>query len=308
MASTFTMKPIGIVHSCYPEKFGIPRQPGLVSAAKAHIEMLPPYNQIDAFRGLEDFSHVWVLFLFDKTQREEFVPMVRPPRLGGDKKLGVFATRATYRPNSIGLSVIKFVGIRHPQNGVLFIDLEGVDLLDKTPVLDIKPYLPYADQVPNALGGFAPEKPEQLIAVTFSPEAQSRVTQEIGRTHITELQDLIADTLKTDIRPAYKKGTEDGKEYGLAVHHLYVRWKFVDTHNILVFEVKDRKKHEAERKEQQQQREEGQEGVVGTSNKRKKSCNDSRVSIHHSNSVSVSSSSVSIDNHDCFSGGGDSCE
>jgi len=126
MADSISMKPIGIVHSCYPEKFGIPRQPGLVSAAKAHIEMLPPYNQIDAFRGLEDFSHVWVLFLFDKTQREEFVPMVRPPRLGGDKKLGVFATRATYRPNSIGLSVIKFAGIRHPQNGVLFIDLEGL--------------------------------------------------------------------------------------------------------------------------------------------------------------------------------------
>src|SRR5207248_218825 len=125
MQQSYSMKPIGRVHSCYREKFGIPRQPGLVQSARGYIEMLPPFNQPDAFRGIEEFSHIWVLFLFDKTHREEFVPLVRPPRLGGDKKVGVFATRSTYRPNSIGMSVVTFVRVRHPQAGMLFIDIEG---------------------------------------------------------------------------------------------------------------------------------------------------------------------------------------
>ncbi len=157
--------PIGVVHSCYKTKFGIPRQPGLVTAATGVIEMLPPYNHRDAFRGLEDFSHVWITFVFHLHQRETWSPLVRPPRLGGNIKMGVFATRSTFRPNNIGLSVVRLACVDTSVPGHVLLhlvslspsaryskpDQVGLDLVDGTPVLDVKPYLPYAGAVPLSI-------------------------------------------------------------------------------------------------------------------------------------------------------------
>ncbi len=144
----FRFAPIGIVRSCFREKFGIPRQPGLAPAARATLELLPPHNQPAAVRGLEDFSHVWLVFVFHGVPASRWQPTVRPPRLGGNRRLGVFATRSPFRPNPIGLSVVALDRIVTGQ-GRVALHLSGVDVLDGTPVLDIKPYLPYADRVPD---------------------------------------------------------------------------------------------------------------------------------------------------------------
>jgi len=183
--------PIATVSSCYRTKFGIPRQPGLVSSAVGEIIMLPPYNQREAFRGIEAFSHIWVTFLFHLTQRSTWSPLVRPPRLGGNVKVGVFGTRATHRPNSIGLSVVRLLGV-DSSPGRVALRVSGLDLVDGTPVLDIKPYLPYADIVPEATSGFAPIPPPPKLAVMFSPSVQAKLTDMlIRRPHFQSLVEQI---------------------------------------------------------------------------------------------------------------------
>ena len=164
----FSFEPVGVIHSCFKEKFGIPRQPGLAPDARAVLELLPPYNRAEAVRGLEGFSHVWLSFIFHACLGEPWKPTVRPPRLGGNRRLGVFATRSTHRPNPIGLSAVELEKIEAAPGRVL-LHLKGVDLLDGTPVLDIKPYLPYSDNIPGALGGFAPEMPAAPFEVSFAP-------------------------------------------------------------------------------------------------------------------------------------------
>ncbi|MCW9025395.1 MAG: tRNA (N6-threonylcarbamoyladenosine(37)-N6)-methyltransferase TrmO, partial [Gammaproteobacteria bacterium] len=170
---SYKFEPVGVVQSCFKEKFGIPRQPGLIAEARASIKILPPYDRDEAFVGLDEFSHIWVLFIFHQCLRDTWKPTVRPPRLGGNKRVGVFASRSTHRPNSVGMSVVKLDNICRDHNG-LVLSISGVDLMEGTPVIDIKPYLPYADNITGATGGYAPAAPECQQHVTFTEQAQQQ--------------------------------------------------------------------------------------------------------------------------------------
>jgi len=214
--------PIAIIHSPYKEKFAVPRQPGLVPSAKAELEILPPYNDINAFLGLEAFSHLWLVFVFHKNrQQEQFSPTVRPPRLGGNKRMGVFATRSPSRPNPIGLSLVEFHGIKQ-YNGKIFLQLSNIDLVDETPIIDIKPYIPYADAKPQALAGFAQQSPEPVMKVVFSDQALQRLSQ--VEQDYPELQQLIIEVLQQDPRPAYKKNKPDAKVYAVHLSDFNISW------------------------------------------------------------------------------------
>lgn len=217
---TFTFEAIGIIHSPYREKFGIPRQPGLV-AAEATLELLPPYNRAEAVRGLEEFSHIWLSFVFHAIRQQEWRPMVRPPRLGGNRRVGVFASRSTHRPNPLGLSVVELTGI-DTEAGRVVLRLKGADLLDGTPVLDIKPYIPYADSITDARAGFAPEAPARL-EVVFTPSAQQQCDMHAGQHR--GLEPLIREVLAQDPRPAYKPEDDAQREYGVALYDLNVRFR-----------------------------------------------------------------------------------
>jgi tRNA-Thr(GGU) m(6)t(6)A37 methyltransferase TsaA len=166
MNETFVFNPIGIVRSCFTEKFGIPRQPRLATAARATMEILSPYDQDEAFSGLDAFSHLWLVFVFHGIPKGKWRPTVRPPRLGGNRRTGVFATRSGFRPNAIGISAVVLEGIRR-HKGKLMVELSGIDLMDRTPVLDIKPYLPYADIIPEAVGGFAADPPRSSLSLNL---------------------------------------------------------------------------------------------------------------------------------------------
>jgi tRNA-Thr(GGU) m(6)t(6)A37 methyltransferase TsaA len=221
----FSFRAVGIIRSCFKEKFGIPRQPGLVPDARATLELLPPYNCPEALRGLEEFSHLWLLFVFHACPDNQQRTTVRPPRLGGNQRLGVFATRGTHRPNPIGLSVVELVAIRQ-ENSHWLLELKGADLLDGTPVLDIKPYLPYADSLPDARGGFADSAPPPSLRVDFSAEALACCRElEADR---PGLQALIEQILQYDPRPAYRKNQESARIYGLRLFDRDVRWQAGD--------------------------------------------------------------------------------
>ena len=222
----FTFNQIGVIHSCFKEKFGIPRQPGLVTEAKATLELLPPYNRAEAVRGLEEFSHVWVTFVFHACLTAEWKPTVRPPRLGGNKRIGVFATRSTHRPNPIGLSVVRLEKIAL-EHGKVILHLSGVDMLDGTPVLDIKPYLPYADRVQDATGGFAPEAPKLSFDVQFSEQAR-QLCQKI-KTPEMDIEELITQLLSHDPRPAYYGGDEARNRFGMRLLDYDVKWEIAGT-------------------------------------------------------------------------------
>ncbi|MGL4678266.1 MAG: tRNA (N6-threonylcarbamoyladenosine(37)-N6)-methyltransferase TrmO, partial [Plesiomonas shigelloides] len=177
---TLTLTPIGVIQSPYKEKFAVPRQPGLVQDGNGELRLLPPYNQPDAVRGLEQFSHIWLVFVFHQTQEQGWRPTVRPPRLGGNERLGVFATRSTFRPNPIGLSKVELRGIK-VHGGEVYLELGSLDLVDGTPILDIKPYLPYVDSEPEARAGFAQEAPQSDMQVLFSAAAEQVLQQEAHR-------------------------------------------------------------------------------------------------------------------------------
>ena len=208
------IEPIGIIHSCFKEKFGIPRQSGLVKSATATLELLPPYNVEEALRGIEEFSHLWIVFAFHKSITKKFQPMVRPPRLGGNSRKGVFATRAPFRPNPIGLSVVELESVKGTS-----LELAGGDFLDGTPVLDIKPYIPYADSILDANGAFANETPEAPNTVKFSAEAKA-VSQSLE----TDQQQLIKDVLSYNPRPAYQ-ADDPNRIFGTTLFDLDVKWK-----------------------------------------------------------------------------------
>ena len=208
------IEPIGIIHSCFKEKFGIPRQSGLIQSATATLELLPPYNVEEALRGIEEFSHLWIVFAFHKSVTSTFQPTVRPPRLGGNRRVGVFATRSPFRPNPIGLSVVELKGVKGTT-----LELAGGDFLDGTPVLDIKPYIPYADSVPSANGAFANEAPAPANTVLFLPEAEAAF-QGLEK----EKQQLIKDVLSYNPRPAYQADDPD-RLYGTTLCDLEVKWK-----------------------------------------------------------------------------------
>ena len=214
--------PIGRVRSCFKEKFGIPRQSNLAPDAHAVLELYPPYARPEALTGLEAFSHIWVVFVFHAHLDRGWRPTVRPPRLGGNRRLGVFATRSGFRPNPVGISAVRLEGLRRLHEKVE-LDLAGVDFLDGTPVLDIKPYLPYADAPPLATGGFAEQAPP-CVPVTFAEHARAALARpETGRTD--RLASLIVQVLASDPRPAYYAAKMDGRIHGLRLDDLDVRWR-----------------------------------------------------------------------------------
>jgi len=221
--SDISLQPIGYVRSCWPEKFGIPKQPGLVTAATATIEFYRPYDREEMFRGLEEFSHIWVIFLFHDTVSEGWKPTVRPPRLGGQKRVGVFASRSPHRPNHLGMSVVSLTRLV-AMNGSVQLEIAGVDLLDGTPVVDIKPYIPYAESIPHASCGFTVEAiPEVAVVFTESTvRFLAAYQQRTGR----NLRQLVQQTLASDPRPASQRSV--GREYGALFWNVNVRWRVAD--------------------------------------------------------------------------------
>lgn len=224
-----TVSPVGIVRSCFKEKFAIPRQPRLAPAARGILELLPPFDQGDAVAGLEQVSHVWLLFLFHQALEDKPRLKVRPPRLGGNKSMGVFATRATHRPNGIGQSVVRLEGV---EPGRLL--LSGIDLLDGTPVLDVKPYVPYADSIEDATNQMASDAPE-AIAVAWSEDALPQAHAHALRLR-EPLVELIEQCLAQDPRPAYQVPPAE-RVYGVKFWDVQVRWHYPQPDEIRVLEV-----------------------------------------------------------------------
>ncbi len=222
----FSFKPIGIINSCFTEKFGIPRQSGLATEARAILKVFRPFDQMEAFKGLEDFSHIWIIFVFHSGIRDTWKATVRPPRLGGNRRAGVFATRSGFRPNPIGMSAVRLDKIIR-ENKETRLYLSGIDLMDGTPVLDIKPYLPYADAISDACGGFAATPPETLVRVEFSLEAKNFCLEK-EKTGFPGLMKLIEQLLKMDPRPAYYASTNQKSHFGMKVYHFNVLWQIHD--------------------------------------------------------------------------------
>lgn len=217
--TSYTLEAIGHVTTCFPDKFGIPRQSGLAPSAWGTLVMEPQYSSAENFEGLADCSHLWVTFLFHHSQAAGWKSKVRPPRLGGNAKRGVFATRSPFRPNFLGQSVVALEGIECDVSGAR-LQISGVDVLDGTPVLDIKPYVPYCDCVLEASNGFAPEAPEHL-RVVFHEEAEARL-QEVSATR-PAIKPLIVELLRLDPRPAYQQESE-GRLYRMTVDSYTVTW------------------------------------------------------------------------------------
>lgn len=226
---SWDFEPVGIIHSCFAEKFAIPRQPQLAPAATASLELLPPYNQPEALEGLEGVSHLWLIFVFHAAASGPQHLRVRPPRLGGNQRIGVFASRATHRPNPIGQSVVRLDGI---ERGRLL--LSGVDLLDGTPVLDIKPYVPYADAINDAVNPLAPEPPAP-IPVSWSDAALGQAREHQDRLS-QPLIALIEQCLAQDPKPAYQQPGPE-REYGVQLWDVNVRWHYPDNEQICVLSV-----------------------------------------------------------------------
>lgn len=209
------MKIIGHIETDFKEKFGIPRQSGLVKESRGRIVFEKEYNVPEAFRGLEDFSHIWVLWQFSEAVRETWSPTVRPPLLGGNKRMGVFATRSPFRPNSVGLSTLKLEGVEFSEKEGVVLHVSGVDLLDGTPIYDIKPYLPYADSIPDAVGGFTESLEERRLEVEFPSDLLKRVNE--GK------REALKAVLAADPRPSYQNDHE--REYGMRFADYEVRFK-----------------------------------------------------------------------------------
>jgi len=222
--SRFSFEPIGLVRSPFTDKFGIPRQPRLVEAAEARLELLPPYDREEAFVGLDGFSHVWLIFVFHEDCLEAgWRPMVRPPRLGGRGKVGVFASRAPYRPNPIGISAVAQHGLARDGGG-LALRLGGVDLLDGTPVLDIKPYVPYADRIDDARGGFAAAPPARRWPILFSTAAETAIGT-LDPDGTLRLRALIEQIIEQDPRPGYLDRYPQRRRHGLRLYDVDVAWE-----------------------------------------------------------------------------------
>lgn len=222
----YSVEPIGFIESPYKEKFAVPRQPGLVSAARSRVRLTGAANSPESLRGIEQFSHVWLLFLFDQNLDAGWKPTVRPPRLGGNERIGVFASRSTFRPNGIGMSAVKIKGVTK-QGDQIYLELGNVDLVDGTPIIDIKPYIPYSDAITAARGGYAEGEPE-TYPVNFSAAALSQLQQHNETEYVTA---VIEQVLAQDPRPAYKKNKPDSKEYAVNLFDLNV--KFMVTDNLI---------------------------------------------------------------------------
>ena len=214
-----TIRPIARMRSDFATKFGIPRQSGLVEQLRSTIVFEPEFRNPDTLRGMEGFSHLWIIWQFSEAVREEWSPTVRPPRLGGNTRLGVFATRSPFRPNSLGLSCVKLLGIEQTEKDGTVIHVGGADLMDGTPIFDIKPYIPYSDSHPEALGGFTTTADDFLLEVSF-PEALLRKLPESKR-------DAAMAVLSHDPRPSYQR--KNGRVYGLNFAGFDIRFTVEDT-------------------------------------------------------------------------------
>lgn len=215
------MKIIAHIHTEFSSKFGIPRQSGLVDELEATVVFEPEFRNPDALRGIEKYSHIWLLWEFSECKYKEWSPTVRPPRLGGNKRMGVFATRSPYRPNSIGLSSVKLLGVENTAEFGTVLKVGGADLLDGTPIYDIKPYLPYVDSHPEATNGFALEEKEGKLEIDFSENLLSLIPR--------NKQNALIAVLKQDPRPGYQNDPE--RIYGLEFAGYDIRFKIND--NIL---------------------------------------------------------------------------
>jgi tRNA-Thr(GGU) m(6)t(6)A37 methyltransferase TsaA len=228
-----TLTPIAITRSCFADKFGVPRQPGLTRHAHADLLIQPPFDREDAFRGLESASHLWLTFQFHQAVRAEWRPVVRPPRLGGNRKIGVFASRSPFRPNSLGLSAVRNRGLVRKQ-GKLVLQISDHDLIEGTPILDIKPYLPFADSISGAHLGWAEEAPVERLPVVFLPEAQEQLgelcTEPCSKSSLQKYPDfaaLIEDVVSYDPRPSFRRGRDEERIYGAHLYDVNVRFRFV---------------------------------------------------------------------------------
>ncbi len=225
---TYHVDPIGIIQSPYKEKFSVPRQPRLAPSVTSRVKLIGDANSPEAVRGIEQFSHLWLLFLFDQNLDAGWKPTVRPPRLGGNERIGVFASRATFRPNGIGMSAVELKGVTQEKNQI-YLELGSVDLVDNTPIIDIKPYIPYSDAITNAVGGFAETQPN-VLDVYLSKSAQKTLSLHPQRAHI---ETVIKEVLGQDPRPAYKKKKADTKEYAVNLFDLNIKF-IVDCNSITV--------------------------------------------------------------------------
>lgn len=200
------MDVIAVMHSDFPTKFGIPRQSGLAEALQSTIVFEPAYRNPEALRGIEGFSHLWILWQFSQAVRQDWSPTVRPPRLGGNTRMGVFATRSPFRPNAIGLSCVRLLSVEHTQDMGTVLHIGGADLMDGTPILDIKPYIPYCDAHPEAMGGFTQDAGDFILEVDFPENLKQRLP--------AEKQEAICQVLSHDPRPSYQKDSD--RVYGLS--------------------------------------------------------------------------------------------
>ena len=208
------LHPIARMHSDFASKFGIPRQSGLVQQLRSTIVFEPEYRLGDALRGIEDFSHLWLIWQFSEAVRQGWSPTVRPPRLGGNTRMGVFATRSPFRPNNLGLSCVTLLDVVHTQRYGTVLEVGGADLMDGTPILDIKPYIPYADSHPEALGGFAAAPAGETLEVIIPPDLLERVPE--------DRREALRGVLAQDPRPHYQ--SDPTRVYGFTFAHLEVRF------------------------------------------------------------------------------------
>lgn len=220
------MEAIARMRSDFPDKFGIPRQSGLVEELRSTIVFEPKYRQAEALRGIEGFSHLWLIWQFSEAVRRDWSPTVRPPRLGGNTRVGVFATRSPFRPNSLGLSCVRLLGVEQTRDLGTVLHVGGADLMDGTPIFDIKPYVPYADSHPEALGGFTDTAGEFLLDVTFPEELLSRLPE--------EKRSAALGVLSHDPRPSYQRQT--GRVYGLSFGGADIRFT-VEENRLTVVDV-----------------------------------------------------------------------
>ena len=227
---SLNLKIIARIKSDFPEKFGIPRQNGLVPSLRSTITFEPEFRNADALRGLEGFSHLWLIWIFSENVRDTWHPTVRPPRLGGNARLGVFATRSSFRPNPIAMSCVKIESIVLEGDDAPYIVVSGADLMDGTPIVDIKPYLPYADSVPDAKGGFASSVAGENLHVRIPPEIATEIA---GRLPEDKREALVV-ILRQDPRPHYHDDPE--RIYGLAFAGMNVKFK-VDGDTLTVVSI-----------------------------------------------------------------------
>ena len=223
MSQAYSMRVIARIHSDFSSKFGVPRQSGLVDALESTIVFEPEFRNPDALRGLEGFSHLWLVWVFDQAIRETWSPTVRPPRLGGNQRMGVFATRSPFRPNPIALSSVKLAGIEQTAEFGTVLKIRGADLMDGTPILDIKPYIPYADSHPDAVGGFASAPAGETLQVHIPPELMALVPE--------NRREALRGVLAQDPRPHYQDDPE--RVYGFGFAGLEVKFSVDGTHLIV---------------------------------------------------------------------------